>query len=595
MSERPLDHARRPRTAATEEFRSARDLLLATRTDHDAACRTFRWPRAAFFNWALEWFDVVAAGNERTALELADPGGTALSISYAEMAHRSDAVAAWLTDLGVQRGDRLLVVLDTQRELWECLLACLKVGAVVVPAYPSLTPAEAHDRIGRGAIRHVVCRADRAALFPGAVGGARVAVGPPAPGWAHYADAFEPSRPFHPTGPTPAADVAFCYFTSGTTAAPKLVAHTHASYPVGHLSSMYWNGLLPGDRHLNVSAPGWAKHSWSSLFAPWNAEATILASTREPDPGQLVQLLVDRDVRTFCAPPSTWQALRPHLDAARPALREATSAGEPLDAGLVQQVRDAWGVTVRDGYGQTETTALIGTTPGLRPRPGWLGKPLPGFTVRVGDGAGAGARTGEIQLDLSSAPVGVMRGYLDDQARTAAVLADGRYRTGDFGEVDSHGWVRIAGRRDDVFKSFGHRISPYELEAVLRAHPAVAEVAVVAYPDPAGGAVPRAVVVAHPATAHDNLCAALLSYLEQRVAPALRPRAVHVTERLPRTASGKIRRRAVAEWLHTVAPPPTPAKTAADPADATAATRRSPESGQISGHSGCPGMKEVTT
>jgi acetyl-CoA synthetase len=366
-------------TRQTEEFRAARDLLLATRLDHDAACRSFRWPRFQSFNWALEWFDVVAGSSTRAALELVAPDGTVQTTSYREMAHRSAAVASWLAGLGVRRGDRVLVVLGMQRELWESLLACLKLGAVVIASYIDLTAAEARDRTHRGDIGHVVCRSDLVALFEGASEGVRVAVDARVPGWAEYSAAFRPARPFVPTGPMPAHDLAFCYFPSGITSLPKLVGHTHASYPVGHLSSMYWNGLLPGDRHLVVPAPGWAKPSWSALFAPWNAEATVVACTEGCRPDRLPRLLAERRVTSFCAPPSTWQALRPYLRAARPALREATSAGEPLDHCLAREVHDAWDVRVRDGYGQTETTALIGTTPGADPAARVAGQGPPGL------------------------------------------------------------------------------------------------------------------------------------------------------------------------------------------------------------------------
>ncbi|SDX29844.1 acetyl-CoA synthetase [Geodermatophilus africanus] len=539
-------------TRRTEEFRAARDLLLSTRLDHDGACRAFRWPRFSSFNWALEWFDVVAEGSERTALELVAPDGTVSAISYQEMAHRSAAVASWLAGRGVRRGDRVLVVLGTQQELWESLLACLKLGAVVIPSYTDLTPAEARDRTQRGGVRHVVCRSDLVALFRDAPGGVRVAVGAGMPGWADYGEAFRPARPFVPDGPTPAQDLAFCYFTSGTTSLPKLVGHTHASYPVGHLSSMYWNGVLPGDRHLTVSAPGWAKHSWSGFFVPWNAEATVVACADGCSPDRLTSLLAERRVTSFCAPPSTWYALRPFLRAARPALREATSAGEPLDPCLAREVYDAWGLRVRDGYGQTETTALIGTTPGLTPRPGWLGKVLPGYDVLV-DGRADGPAEGEVHVDLAREPLGVMLGYLDDPSRTGAVLTSGRYRTGDVGVRDESGWVRLVGRRDDVFKSFGHRISPYELEAVLRAHPEVLEAAVVAVPHALGGAVPHAVVVPSANAQEADLPSRLLVHVDERVAPSLRLHAVHVADRLPRTASGKIRRSAVGEWVRATA------------------------------------------
>ncbi|MFI1537177.1 acyl-CoA synthetase [Streptomyces anandii] len=548
------------RTAAHMEFRAARDLLLRHRADPETARALFRWPRPEFFNWALEWFDVIAAGNDAPALELARPDGGADVVSYRELSRRSDAVALWLAGLGVARGDRLMVVLGTRAELWEVLLAALKLGAVVVPSHPDPTPAEAEDRFRRGRLTHLVCRAASTPAFAGVdVPGARVAVPGPdgavPPGWADYRGSTDVTEPFVPEGPTPSADVAFCYFTSGTTSAPKLVAHTHLSYPAGHLSSMYWNGLLPGDRHVNVSSPGWAKHSWSSLFVPWNAEATIVALPEGPlDAPRLPWLLRRLRATSFCAPPSAWQALRPHLATATPRLREATSAGEPLPGDLAAAVRDAWGVEVRDGYGQTETTALAGTTPGVSPRPGHLGHPLPGYRLSLRDpetGEPAG-RTGEICVELGGGdrPVGVMAGYADEPERTERALGRGWYATGDLGERDAEGRLRVLGRRDDVFKSHGHRVSPYEAEAALRTHPAVGEVAVVPVPDPAAGLLPLAVVVPAPGHAPDaELAARLLAHAGRLLSPVGRPERLRFAPRLPRTASGKVQRRLVRDLL----------------------------------------------
>jgi acetyl-CoA synthetase len=435
------------RTAAHTEFRRARDLLLALRQDHHAASTSFRWPRPRYFNWALEWFDVIADSNDHPALHLLRGGQDDEVVSYAQMAAESDRTAVWLRVQGVRRGDRILVLLGAQRELWECLLACMKIGAVVVPAYTSMTRLEIADRVRRGRIQHVI-------------------------------------------------------FTSGTTSAPKLVAHTHVSYPVGHLSSLFWNGLQPGDRHLNVSAPRWAKHAWSSLFVPWTAEAVIVVPPEPLVPATLPALLCDHRITSVCAPPSTWQRLRPYLHAARPALREATSAGEPLPEQIVREVLAAWGVIVRDGYGQSETTALIGTSPGLPRVPGRLGKPLPGYHITLRDARGRlTQRHGEICVDTNDGvwPAGLMAGYLDGHGHrhsSAAASSSSRafYRTGDLGERDHDGHIRVLGRTDDVFKSFGHRISPYGLEAVLKSHSAVTDAAVIPRAHPDGGAVAHAVI-----------------------------------------------------------------------------------------------------
>ncbi|OLF14686.1 AMP-binding protein [Actinophytocola xanthii] len=532
------------RTPAHEEFRAARDLLIELREDHDRACELFRWPRPRYFNWALDWFDVVADGNDAPALVLLDAAGGETEVSFAALARRSDAVAHWFGELGVRRGERMLVALDQRSQLWVTLLACLKAGVVVIPTYTTLTATEAADRLDRGEVCHVVCEPR---LVPHFAGGAhvrtRTTLGASPPGWHDLLDGERAGGRFVPTEPTSGDAVAFCYFTSGTTTAPKLVAHTHLSYPVGHLSGMYWAGLLPGDRHLNVAAPGWAKHSWSSLFAPWNAEATVVAlPAREVAATRLPGLLDRHRVTTFCAPPSVWRAMLPAVPAHRPGLREALSAGEPLDAHTAAVVRRAWGVRVRDGYGQTETTGLVGTTPGLPSRPGWLGKALPGYRISLRDpGSGERGDEGEVGVDLDPAPVGVMHGYLGSDAPSAG--PDGWYGTGDLGERSADGWLRIHGRRDEVFKSFDHRISPYELEAVLRGHPAVADAAVVPRPHPVGGAVPHAVVEpVEPEAGGPELERELLDHVAARVAGELRVRSVDLRRRLPRTASGKVRR-----------------------------------------------------
>ena len=523
-------------TAAHTEFARQRDLLLELRDDLAGARQAFSWPRPESFNWALEWFDVIAAGNPQPALELVQADGSLLSVSYQELSLRSDRLANWLTGLGVGRGDRVMVVLGQQVELWETILACLKLGAVVIPTYTSLTRAEAADRVGRGGVRHLIARSDTAALFEESELTTRIAVGPPVAGWHDHRESRTAAEPFLPTGPTRAADPAFAYFTSGTTSAPKLVLHTHASYPIGHLSSMYFNGLLPGDRHLNVSAPGWAKHSWSSFFVPFAAEATLVVPSEEgAAPALLPTLLAERQVTSLCAPPSYWAQLVEHLGSARPPLREATSAGEPLPARVADAVAAAWQVTVREGYGQTETTALIGTTPGMRPRPGWLGLPLPGWDIVLEDAM--------LCVDLSRPTVGLMAGYDGDEERTRRAVSGGRYRTGDIGEVGPDGYIRILGRSDDVFKSGGHRVSPYELEAVLRSHTAVRDAAVVPTAHPTLGQAAHAVVEVVRGTT--VTAADLLTYVDARVTAALRVHTVEFTERLPRTVSGKVRRAAL--------------------------------------------------
>ncbi|MFJ7070401.1 acyl-CoA synthetase [Streptomyces sp. NPDC101115] len=543
-------------TAAHEEYRAARDLLLRLRGDREAATAAFRWPRARHFNWALEWFDVVAEGNPRTALEIlgtpAADGSVPVvdRVGFAELSARSDELAVTLAEAGVVRGDRVLVLLGTRAELWETLLGCIKLGAVVVPGYQDLTRDEAADRIARGGIRHVVCAPELIHVTGGLpVPGIRMAPGAAGlPGWLPYPDTRDPDRrrPFVPDGPTAAGDPSFCYFTSGTTSLPKLVEHSHAGYAVGHLSSLYWSGLRPGDRHLNLSAPGWAKHSWSSFFVPWTAGATVVAP---PDgglpPAALPGVLAALRISSLCAPPSAWRAVLPHLTEGRgaPRLREATAAGEPLTAEVTDRIEAAWGVRVRDGYGQTEATALIGRAPDTPPPLSPLGHPLPGYRIVLRDPeTGRRGESGEVCVDLTDRPPGLMRGYADRPDRTAEAFADGLYRTGDRGERCPDGSIRLLGRMDEVFKSYGHRVSPMEIEAVLRTHPAVADAAVVPCPDERGGLAPYAVVETREEVEEAVLERELTALAARSLAPVFVPKGVSVVAALPRTRSGKVRR-----------------------------------------------------
>jgi acetyl-CoA synthetase len=542
------------------EFRAARDLLLRHREDWAAARAAFTWPRPEHFNWALDWFDAIAAGNDRTALWIAEEDGSERRLSFAELSARSGRLAVWLRDtLGVRPGDRVLVMLGNQAELWEVALAAMKARAVVIPATTLLGTADLADRVERGAPRFVVARSEDAAKFEGVPGElTRVAVGDPVPGWVAYGDHERQAPPsaggaaapggFVPEAPTRGDEPLMLYFTSGTTARAKLVEHTHLSYPVGHLATMYWIGLRPGDTHLNISSPGWAKHAWSSLFAPWNAEATIFVHNYTRfDAARLMREMERARVTSFCAPPTVWRMLiQADLGALGTPPRSAVAAGEPLNPEVIEHVRRVWGVTVRDGFGQTETAVQIANSPGQPVRPGSMGRPSPGYTVVLIDPVtGEQGDEGEICLDLADRPVGVMTGYRDgDHPDAPAVFpGDGRYhRTGDIGSRDADGYITYVGRADDVFKASDYKISPFELESALLEHPAVAEAAVVPSPDPVRLAVPKAYVVLAEGWEPDaRTAAALFEHSRAVLAPYKRLRVLEFAE-LPKTVSGKIRR-----------------------------------------------------
>ncbi|MFE9646358.1 AMP-binding protein [Streptomyces sp. NPDC006365] len=534
-------------TTPTERFRSARDFLLKHREDYATAYEGFTWPRPEFFNWALDWFDVIARGNDRTALHIVEEDGERVELSFAALSERSARAANWLRDQGVRPEDRVLVMLGNQAELWETALAAMKLRAVVIPATPLLGPADLRDRVERGLVRHVIVRAEDTAKFDDVPGRyTRITVGGERDGWRSYEDAYAAPANFEPDGATSPDDPLMLYFTSGTTARPKLVEHTHVSYPIGHLATMYWIGLKPGDVHLNISSPGWAKHAWSNLFAPWNAEATVfIHNYTRFDAARLMAEMDRAGVTTFCAPPTVWRMLiQADLTQLRTPPREVVAAGEPLNPEVIEQVRRAWGVTIRDGFGQTETAVQVSNSPGQPLKTGSMGRPGPGFRVELLDpvSGAPGANEGEIALDLSQKPVGLMTGYHGDPDRTAEAMAGGYYRTGDIGSRDADGYITYVGRSDDVFKASDYKISPFELESALLEHEAVAEAAVVPAPDELRLAVPKAyVVLAEGWEPGPDTAKVLFEHARTTLAPYKRIRRLEFGD-LPKTVSGKIRR-----------------------------------------------------
>jgi acetyl-CoA synthetase len=525
-------------------FLAARDFLLRHREDYDTAYRDFEWPKLDRFNWALDYFDVMTRDNSQSALWLVDEDTGEAKLSFAQLSERSNRVANALRQLGVRRGDRILLMLGNVVPLWECMLAAMKLGAVIVPATTLLTRNDLADRFARGRVRHVIAAADAAAKFadlPGAY--TRIVVGGEMSGWLSYAASYEAPGQFTPDGETRADDPMLLYFTSGTTATAKLVLHSHQSYPVGHLSTMYWLGVRPGDVHLNISSPGWAKHAWSCFFAPWNAGATVfIVNQRRFSARGLLDTIARCGVTTFCAPPTVWRMLIQEDLAAWPTqLKELIGAGEPLNPEVIERVKQAWGLIIRDGYGQTETTALVGNTPGQKVKPGSMGRVLPGYRVALLDPAGTASEEGEICLKLGSRPTGLMRGYQGENGEVQPL--DGSvYRTGDVATLDRDGYLTYVGRADDVFKSSDYRISPFELESVLIEHPAVAEAAVVPSPDPMRLAVPKAFLALAPGHAPDRETAlSIFRHSRAALAPFKRVRRLEFAE-LPKTISGKIRR-----------------------------------------------------
>ncbi|WP_448855895.1 AMP-binding protein [Corynebacterium camporealensis] len=541
-------------TDVTQEFKKARDQLLEQRTNYEEARANFSWPQFEHFNFATDWFDFLGEDPEskdKPALVICESDGSSSRRSFSDLSRRSKQLTHWLSEQGVKRGDRVMLMLNNQVELWESMLACIRGGFVLNPATAMLGTADLQDRTERAEVSWVIANPEDASKFEEVTGDFSVIqVGDEEPAQSshptlRYSDSFNAPEEFEPSEHTSADDTLLLYFTSGTTSKAKLVEHTHTSYPVGHLSTMYWIGLEPGDVHLNVAAPGWAKHAWSNFFAPWIAGATIfLYNYSRFDAIALMEKMDEEGVTSFCAPPTVWRMLvQADLNRLQNPPKKLVAAGEPLNPELISTIEKSWNTSVRDGFGQTETTVQIANTPEQKVKPGSMGRPLPGFEVELIDPAtGEKGDTGEICLKLDPRPVGLTKGYYGDEAKNAEVFRDGYYHTGDTAERDEDGYIFYIGRADDVFKASDYRLSPFELESVVIEHPAVAEVAVVPSPDPIRYAVPKAYVALtskYEPTA--ETAESILKHCRGALAPYKRIRRLEFYE-LPKTVSGKIRR-----------------------------------------------------
>jgi acetyl-CoA synthetase len=539
-----------PSEPSTVAYRAARDLLLGVAPGDAGAVGAFRWPDVGdAFSWVTDWFDVVAEGNDRVALWIVEEDGTESTTTFAELSARSDRLASQLHALGVGPGDHVVLMLGNQYELWESMLAVMRLGAVILPTSTMLEAHDLQDRIDRGAVRHVVTNASETAKFDTVTGGfTRIAVGESVDGWLPYPDSLAPRTPDEQERPAvviASTDPCLVYFTSGTTSKPKMVVHTQTSYPVGHLSTMYWLGLRPGDVQLAISSPGWGKHAWSCFFSPWIAEATVFVYNYDHFDGAALLNQVERaGVTTFCAPPTVWRLLIQADLGERPsALREIVSAGEPLNPEVIARVEERWGLTIRDGYGQTETTAVIGNPPGAPVRPGSMGVPLPGVDIVLLDPVSGEPRDeGEVCLDLRERPTNLMSHYLGDPEKTSDALRDGFFHTGDVAARDADGFITFIGRTDDIFKSSDYKVSPFEVESALLEHPAVAESAVVPAPDEVRLNVVKAyVTLAAGWEPTEETALAVLRHARTALPAYERVRRVEFGP-LPKTISGKIRR-----------------------------------------------------
>jgi acetyl-CoA synthetase len=535
-----------------KEFIAARDLLQNAQNYAYAKAR-FKWPHVDRFNWALEYFDALADRCSHPALLYVDDKGTELKVSYRTLKERSNKAANLLRNQGLGKGDRVLLIVPSCVELFEVFLGAMKLGCVIIPASTLLTEDDILDRIARGRTKAIVTSSEltgRVDQSTSTNSVSKIVVAGRKHGWMSYEDADAESSDFKTSDTFRPSDELLIYFTSGTTAKPKLVLQTHGSYPIGHLTTMYWIGVKRGELHYNISQPGWAKYAYSSIFGVLNAEATsfLYNYSGKFDAKNVLGMVERYEVHTLCSPPTVWRLLLlENLKARQFSLRELVSAGEPLNPEIIEKVRNGTGLTIREGFGQSESTLQVGFFPGMEVRPGSMGLEAPGFQIAILDEEQrpvAARSEGAMAVRVSpERPVGLMEGYIDPKEKNADVFVGAWYLTGDLAYRDEEGYFWFIGRADDVFKSSDYRISAFELESELMVHPAIAEVAVVASPDPMKGFVPKAYVALKPnVQPTKDLALDIFKFAKQHTAPYKRPRIIQFVGELPKTVSGKIRR-----------------------------------------------------
>lgn len=524
-------------------------------TDYAAERARYRWAAPEKFNFARDVLDVWAEKDpSHLALWWIDDHGTEIKRTFADLCARSRRLCNVLADLGVRRGDTVICMLGRNIEWWEILTACLRMGAVCSPGTTQLSPKDIGYRIEAASGVCFITDAANAAKLEATPAAAqlkgRVIVGASRAGWTAYDAAIDAASDSFATVDTSADDDALCYFTSGTTGYPKMAIQPH-SYGLAHeITGRYWLDLTPEDLHWNISDTGWAKAAWSSYFGPWNCGATLFVHHTEAfEPTKSLTLLGQYPITTLCGAPTIYRMFV-QQDLAQyefPHLRHCVGAGEPLNPEVIETWRKATGMTIRDGYGQTESVLLCGSFPCIEPRFGSMGKPSPGIDLAVIDDGGRELGPGE-EGDIAVRvkphwPPGLFKEYRGDEERTRACFNGDWYLTGDRAQTDEDGYFWFMSRADDVILSAGYRIGPFEVESALIEHPAVAESAVVASPDETRGAVVKAFVVLAPGySPSDELVRELQDHVKNVTAPYKYPRKVEFIEELPKTVSGKIRR-----------------------------------------------------
>ncbi len=513
------------------------------------------------FNFAYDVVDAIAAAEPgRRAMHWCNEAGESRTFTFADLKEQSDRTAAFFQSLGLKKGDPVMLILKRHYEFWFAILALHKIGAVAIPATNQLQVKDLTYRYQAADIKAVICtgegeiaaHVDEAATLTGQKL-VRVMVHGSRDGWLSFQNGLDQSQPFvRPTGDEAPGnkDRMLLYFTSGTTGMPKMVTHDF-TYPIGHIpTARYWHRVDPDGLHLTVADTGWAKSAWGKIYGQWLMEAGVYVYDYDRFvPQALLARLQDDRVTTFCAPPTLYRFLikedLAQYDLSH--LQHCTIAGEALNPEVYEQFLRATGLELKEGYGQTEMTLAVVTNYWMKTKPGSMGKPSPVYNIVLLDDAGREVDPGQsgeicIRIEPDTLP-GMFRGYYRDPDLTARVWHDGVYHTGDLAWQDEEGYLWFVGRADDIIKSSGYRIGPFEVESVLMEHPAVLECAITGVPDPDRGQVVKAtVVLARGYAASEALKIELQNYVKTHTAPYKYPRILEFVTELPKTISGKIRR-----------------------------------------------------
>lgn len=516
------------------------------------------------FNFAYDCIDELAKKSpNKLAMRWTNVAGEKRDFTFAEMKYYSDKTANYLKGLGIGKGDAVMLILKRHYEYWWTILALHKLGAITIPASNLLTPKDIIYRCNMADIKCIVCTSDgdishRVQEAAPECSSLKLLITTNAPensGWLDFHKGVNAASDqfTRPTGEaaTKNSDIMLIYFTSGTTGMPKMVAHDYL-YALAHITTAaFWHKVDPDGIHLTVSDTGWGKAAWGKLYGQWLAETCIMVYDFDKFvPCDLLKIMQDYKITTFCAPPTIYRFLVKE-DMSKydlSSLKECTNAGEPLNPEIMDKFREFTGITLREGYGQTETTLTLATYPGMKVCPGSMGRPTPGYEITLLDENGQQVPDGDvgeitIRADREHKPVGMFLGYYRDEALTNSAWHDGYYHTGDTAWRDEHGYYWFVGRTDDVIKSSGYRIGPFEVESALLEHPAVLECAITGMPHPIRGQIVKATVVLSKGYApSDELIKELQEHVKHTTAPYKYPRVIEFVEELPKTISGKIRR-----------------------------------------------------